>query len=94
MENAFGYTSQVFQIYHTTIDKPPDVVNLIIQSTCVLHNMLIDMGEKDIFIAPESFEISVETLILLFTHKNDEETYTGKKVRNSLLQYFLENPIN
>lgn len=94
VENGFGYTSQVFGIYYTTIDKPPNVVNLIVLSTCVLHNMLIDRGQRKVSVAPVICNDSIEALLSLSIDENDEESFTGKKVRDNLLEYFLKNPIN
>lgn len=92
VENGFGYTSQVFRIYYTTIDKPHHIVNLIVQSTCVLHNMLIDRGQKDIFVATSSSGVGIDDLIPISgTPGNNEINFTGKKVRDKLKDYLIQD---
>lgn len=47
VENAFGQTCQILRIFYTTINKSPEVVDSIIKTTCLLHNILIDRGQLD-----------------------------------------------
>ncbi|OXU18176.1 hypothetical protein TSAR_011554 [Trichomalopsis sarcophagae] len=46
VENAFARTSQKWCILYTNIDKSPEIVKLIIQCTCVLHNVIMDLENK------------------------------------------------
>lgn len=92
VENGFGFTSQVFRIYYTTIDKPPSVVDSIVKTTCVLHNMLIDKNQKNVFKDMNYRNIDVtDTLVPLQSDEIEHENESGKIVREKLINYFLQN---
>lgn len=56
--------------------------------------MLIDMGQKNICVTSETSNDRVEAAFSsLSTDHNDIITFTGKKVRETLKEYFLKNPI-
>lgn len=95
VENAFGYTSQVFQIYYTTIDIPPHVADKIVKSTCVLHNMLIDKGQKNFAatIAIDADKNEDEALVPLQNDNDVHETSTGINVRKVLTKFFIDHPL-
>lgn len=47
VENAFAMTGQKWRIYLNNIEKSPEVVILIIKTTCLLHNVIIDLEHQN-----------------------------------------------
>ncbi|XP_011313524.1 uncharacterized protein [Fopius arisanus] len=46
VENAFGQSSQKWRILSTNIEKSPEIINLIIKCTCLLHNIIINLESE------------------------------------------------
>lgn len=46
-ENAFAHLANTFRIFHHPIQASPDVVDMVVLSTCILHNKLRELGLCD-----------------------------------------------
>lgn len=92
VENAFGLTCQKWRIFYTTINLAPSVVELIVKATCILHNILIDLGEIDV----DNFKFEDDLNDILLTTRNPEVELKeddfshsqGEKARKFLVTYF------
>ena len=92
VECAFGILAARWRIFHTKIAVQPDKVNLIVQATTVLHNLLqadsTPMSTAEL--REETQEIAaLENLRALGTRgTNDAIT-----IRNTFCQFFQERPL-
>lgn len=92
-ENAFGHKCQKWRIYYTTIQTEPEVVELIIKSTSILHNILIDLGDININHSLIPSDLTDAFLPAKNGTDNDEDKgkfIIGKpeRIRNDLVDYF------
>lgn len=99
VENAFGFTCQIWRIFYSTIQLQPDKVELIIKCTCILHNILIDLEEIKLDTFKFADDLN-EILAPLHTSANDQfekdnfndSLVKAKAVRECLVTYFEKNP--
>lgn len=81
VENGFGITSQKFRILLHNIEQSPEIVNLIIKTTCLLHNLIIDLKPQN----------NVEQVIMENSSDNDDpvlEPVGARDIRDELARYF------
>lgn len=84
VENAFAHTSQKWRILLAPINKSPEIVNMIIKCTCVLHNVILDLDKnEEAGIVPDEVVIVPDDEILV-------APVTGKDIRNELVAYFMK----
>ncbi|XP_023246670.1 protein ALP1-like [Copidosoma floridanum] len=76
-ENGFARTSQLWRIYYTKIEKTPTVVDWIVKSTCVLHNMIIDVEKVNQNSRINNSEDS-EGLVSMNNDESNVESVPGK----------------
>lgn len=93
VECAFGITCQKWGIFYTTIQSSPEVVSLVVQATCVLHNILIDLERNQTTVRPKEIHID-EALV---PGSDDEGSYhvlekgKAEEIRKEIIKYFLSN---
>lgn len=88
-ENAFGIMCQYFRIFYTPIAVAPEVVDYIILSTCILHNMLrnakISCPNEN---ANKILELPKENMITLNATSDKRASYEAFQVRDNFRTYF------
>lgn len=88
IENAFGILCNRFRILLNTINLSPEKVELIVLTTCVLHNYLISKNETSYLTEDEPYTNNLPSI----------SNQTGNRVRNDAIsirdsfQKYFNNP--
>lgn len=89
VENAFGLLTQNFRIFLTPIHTNPDIIEDLITSACILHNLMIDFNGTNFEMdnTPSNGLNSIEELIddEIESHSGQELKY---KIRDTFKDYF------
>lgn len=96
VECAFGIVCEIFRIFYHTIEQGPKVAELIAKTTCILHNVIIDLNpqekvlEKDI-----NFYVQTGREDLRCDDREDDgfPVGYGSEVRIEFTKYVHQNPI-
>lgn len=89
VENTFGQVCQKWRIFYTTIDKSVDTIKLIGKSTCVLHNMIIDLERVNRRATPGTARTTHENLLPVTYGEREFISGLGKEVRDEYAKYFM-----
>ncbi|KAL7293788.1 hypothetical protein TKK_0012850 [Trichogramma kaykai] len=95
VENAFGILSQVWRVYHTTINAQPKMVEKIIKATCVLHNIILDarIDKNNIRTKFENDSEGIDGKKNTYECERSSEFQQGMKERQKLIKWFADNPL-
>lgn len=88
VEYTFGQLTKKFSIFNKRIEQSPQLVKKIVQSSCLLHNIIIDfnMANDELQQSPE---VPVEACGMVnFEEQNKEIEYGAKETKNKFVQYF------
>lgn len=100
VENAFAFVCQKWRIFYTTIQLEPHVVDWIVKCTCLLHNILIDLGDVNMenFVFDDELDVVAAPFITVEQEDEEIEAQVGpqpgnaKIMREFLVKYFNSNP--
>lgn len=98
VENAFAFLCQKWRIFYTTINLEPNVVDWIVKCTCIIHNILIDLGEVNLENFVSDLDLDIIAAPLQANEKEDvvahlePNTNNAKIIQEFLVNYFENNP--
>ena len=85
MENAFGISSQKFQIYQRTLQSLLENADNIIFATCILHNYLRDQG---VGLSDMGCSANVRSNLTKMPNQEGSAHQSAFEVRDKFKQFF------